>query len=232
MRGSKVSSLFAFALLSACGGSDQTSPDTAPAIVVVSSTSVALVAGGTAQLTAVVKNAADEILSDAPVAYSSDNTGVITVSASGLVTAVGPIGVANITATSGTAKSAPVVISVVAGPARSLAKATDLPAAPAIGSVNSVTVRATDAFGNAVAGVTVFFVVTSGSGSFTPAQGTTDANGLIGGSFTLGITAGVNAATATAAGLAGSPLTFSATTVAGPGKLIWDQASWDTTTWQ
>jgi hypothetical protein len=228
----KISSLVACAILSACGASDQTAPDTTPAVVEVSSASIALVAGETTQLTAVVKNAANQPLAGAPVAYSSDNTTISTVSADGLATAVGPLGIANITVSSGAAKSATVAIVVSAGPASNLAKAIDLPAAPAIGSTNAVSVMATDAFGNAAGGVAVIFAVTSGGGSLAPAQGTTDAKGFLASVFTLGSTAGTNSATATAAGLTGSPLTFSATTVVAAAKLTWDEGSWDTATWQ
>jgi adhesin/invasin len=78
----------------------------------------------------------------------------------------------------------------------------------------SVLVR--DIGGNPVPGVSVTFAVTSGGGSITGAAATTDGAGIATvGSWTLGPTAGNNTITATSAGLSGSPITFSATALAG-----------------
>jgi Big-like domain-containing protein len=72
--------------------------------------------------------------------------------------------------------------------------------------------KVTDTFGNAVAGTTVTFAVTSGGGQITGATPASDAGGVAAlGSWTLGTTAGTNTLSATAAGLTGSPLTFTAT---------------------
>ncbi len=63
-----------------------------------------------------------------------------------------------------------------------------------------------------VAGKTVTFAVTSGGGSVTVASVVTGANGIAQvGSWVLGASAGTNTLTATAAGLTGSPVTFTAT---------------------
>src|SRR5207245_7125040 len=79
----------------------------------------------------------------------------------------------------------------------------------------SVIVR--DASNNPVAGVAVTFVPGTASGSVTGANPATDATGIAAvGSWMLGTTAGPNTLTATAPGLTGSPLTFTATAVAGP----------------
>ena len=72
-----------------------------------------------------------------------------------------------------------------------------------------VKVTATD--GLPVAGVTVSFAVTGGGGTVSPVSATTDANGLAQTSWTLGNTAGAQAISASSAGLAGSPVSFSAT---------------------
>src|SRR2546430_2685602 len=78
----------------------------------------------------------------------------------------------------------------------------------------SVIVR--DASNNPVAGVAVTFVPGTGSGSVTGANPATDATGIAAvGSWMLGTTAGPNTLTATAPGLTGSPLTFTANGVAG-----------------
>ena len=71
-----------------------------------------------------------------------------------------------------------------------------------------VRVTATDGLG--VAGVPVTFAAANG-GSVTPATVITDASGNAQASWTLGLTALSQTATASAAGLAGSPLTFTAT---------------------
>jgi adhesin/invasin len=78
-------------------------------------------------------------------------------------------------------------------------------------------VRVSDAYNNPVAGVVVTFAVASGGGSVTGAGATTNASGIATvGSWRLGTTAGANTLTATCAGLTGSPVTFTATGVAGP----------------
>ncbi|TMF11992.1 MAG: hypothetical protein E6I38_04120, partial [Chloroflexi bacterium] len=79
----------------------------------------------------------------------------------------------------------------------------------------SVIVR--DANGNPVAGVSVTFAVASGGGTVSPTTPvTTNASGIAAvTSWTLGPTAGPNSLTATATGLAGSPVTFTATGTAG-----------------
>lgn len=80
-------------------------------------------------------------------------------------------------------------------------------------------VRVVDGSGNPVTGVNVTFTVTSGGGTTSPPSGNTvatDASGVAAlASWTLGTTAGTNSLTASVAGLAGSPVTFTATGVAG-----------------
>jgi hypothetical protein len=76
-----------------------------------------------------------------------------------------------------------------------------------------ITVRATDAGGNGVAGKTVTFATTNGS--VAPTSAVTDANGLAATTWTLGATVGSQSMTATSAGLANSPLTITATGIPG-----------------
>lgn len=66
-----------------------------------------------------------------------------------------------------------------------------------------------------VAGVIVTFAVATGGGSLTALADTSDANGFVTTSWTLGAPVGVQSITATAAGLTGSPMTITAT--ANPG---------------
>src|SRR5262249_33998876 len=77
-----------------------------------------------------------------------------------------------------------------------------------------VTVR--DAGGNPVSGFQVTFAVTAGGGTLSAATPLTDASGQAQTVLTLGKAAGANAVTATAPGLGGSPLTFTAGGTARP----------------
>ena len=74
----------------------------------------------------------------------------------------------------------------------------------------------TDAKGMPVAYVPVAFAVATGGGSVKTVEAVTDASGVAAcGGWTLGTAAGANTLTATCAGLTGSPVTFTATGVAG-----------------
>ena len=84
---------------------------------------------------------------------------------------------------------------------------------------DSLIVRVTDAASNAVAGVAVTWTV-AGGGSVSDATTITGPDGRTGVRHTLGAVAGAQSATATSAGLTGSPITFAATaTVGTAGKL-------------
>ena len=79
---------------------------------------------------------------------------------------------------------------------------------------DSLVVRATDAGSNPVAGVTVTWTVTGG-GAVSATTVTTGADGRSAVRRTLGPAAGPQSTMATAAGLDGSPVTFSATATVG-----------------
>ncbi len=70
-----------------------------------------------------------------------------------------------------------------------------------------------DALNNPVSGVTVGWATSSG-GSMTPASSITNGSGIATSSWTLGTTAGGQAATGSVGGLTGSPVNFSATATA------------------
>jgi len=78
--------------------------------------------------------------------------------------------------------------------------------------------RVTDAQGRPLAGVNVTWQVTAGGGTITPTSAATDAAGEARAQWTLGTTAGANAATATIAGLAAAQ--FTATGIAGPAAAV------------
>jgi hypothetical protein len=78
-------------------------------------------------------------------------------------------------------------------------------------------VRVTDNAGNPVSGVAVTFGVTAGGGSLSNSQPQmTNSNGEASTVLTLGPAAGANTVTATAAGLTGSPQTFTSTATSQP----------------
>lgn len=83
----------------------------------------------------------------------------------------------------------------------------------ALATAYAVVVR--DLVGLPVVGVPVSWAVAAGGGSITPAQSTTDVNGSATAIRTLGSVAGTQTATASVGGLSGSPVTFSATALAG-----------------
>src|SRR5207253_72624 len=94
-------------------------------------------------------------------------------------------------------------IAVNAGHNQTVTAGTAVPIPPAV--------LVKDATGNPVQGVSVTFAVGLGSGSITGASQTTNASGIAAvGSWTLGTTAGANTLTATAPGVNGSPVTFTA----------------------
>jgi len=82
-------------------------------------------------------------------------------------------------------------------------------------------VLVTDAFSNPVQGVSVTFSVTLGGGSVSGGNATTNASGIATvSSWTLGATPGSNTLQATASGLFGSPVSFSATGKVGAATTI------------
>ncbi|MGH7630511.1 MAG: Ig-like domain-containing protein [Gemmatimonadales bacterium] len=78
-----------------------------------------------------------------------------------------------------------------------------------------LSVKAVDANGNGVGGVAVAWAVTAGGGSLSAPSSTTRADGTAEVTWTLGSAVGAQTATASAAGLEGSPVTFTATATIG-----------------
>src|SRR5439155_11079860 len=81
------------------------------------------------------------------------------------------------------------------------------------------TVLVTHRLGNAVPGVTVTWAVVTGGGSITPSS-ITNGGGIAAATRVLGGATGSQTATATVAGLTGSPVTFTATAVGGSATTI------------
>src|SRR5439155_10028560 len=110
-----------------------------------------------------------------------------------------------------------------AGAASAIAANSATSQSAAVGTAVSAppSVKVTDATGNPVSGVAVTFTVTAGSGSTVPASPaavSTNASGVATlTSWTLGPVVGANAKTlaASATGLGGSPVTFTASATGG-----------------
>jgi len=161
----------------------------AVASVVMSPTSGTVSVGGTLPLTATPLDASGNALTDRVVTWTSNATGVATVSTSGLVTGVG-VGSATITATSG-GKSATSAITVVV-PVASVA-VSPTSATVSVGGTQQFTATPLDASGNPLSGRTVTW--TTG----TPGVATVSASGLV-----SGVAAGSATITATSEGKTGN----------------------------
>ncbi len=85
-------------------------------------------------------------------------------------------------------------------------------------------VLVTDANANPVSGTTVNWLVVTGGGSVSVASSVTNASGIATTAWTLGVTAGPQSVSATAAGLTGSPLTFTASATLAIANRIWTGA--------
>ena len=105
--------------------------------------------GGTAQITAAGVSAGGNTLENRPITFSSSNTGVATVTGSGLVTGVAG-GSANITAASAEGPQAVVPITVAAAVASVTATAAS--SSIPIGGTSQITAEAKDASGNTLPG--------------------------------------------------------------------------------
>jgi adhesin/invasin len=135
------------------------------------------------------------------------------------------VGTNTLTASSGGLNGSPVTFTATGtvGAAATIAINSGNDQSSVVGTAVPVdpSVKVADAGGNPVANVTVSFAVTSGGGSITGGNQTTNAGGIATvGSWTLGTTVGSNTLRATAAGLSGSPLTFTATGTVGPASTI------------
>ncbi|HXQ29973.1 MAG TPA: Ig-like domain-containing protein [Gemmatimonadales bacterium] len=208
-------------LASTCPGSSE--PTLVATTIVLSPPSVPALAaiGATVRLAATVNDQNGNALAKSTVSWATSTPGVATVDGTGLVTAVAN-GSAQITATSGTARDSlsvtvaqvPVQVLKVSGDSQSGIVGQPL-GQPLVVLVN-------DANAHAVAGATVGFAAASGSGSLASSQTTTGASGQGQMVWTLGQTAGGQAASATVGTL--PPLQFHATASAGASASVTKQA--------
>src|SRR5436309_2931418 len=172
--------------------------------------------GATRQVVADVLDQRADTIKHPSVVWSSDNGGVATVSASGLVTAVGN-GSAHAIATTG-GLSAQVTVSVAQAAAQLIKAGGDGQTGVVRATLPSaLALEVVDAGNRPMAGVTVTFAVTLGGGSLSNPSGPTDGSGLTTIHWTLGTTPGqAQLVQASLAGTSVSPATFSATATAGP----------------
>lgn len=171
-----------------CGGGG-TEPSV-PSDITLSTSSMAFTSiGETHQLTASVFDQRGDPLSNATVTWTSNSAIVATVSATGLVTAKGQ-GSAEVTASVGAA-SASADVSVTQT-VQSLEKVSGNAQATVAGQslLLPLVVRALDALGSPIPGVTVRFQTTQGGGIVAPEEGKTGSDGTASAIFTLGPTAG------------------------------------------
>lgn len=186
----RIGTLSAWAVLlgslAACGSSEPQIPTS----VSLSASAVSFTAlGQTQQLLPSVTDQDGKPLAGANVSWSSSNTGVATVSQSGLVTAVGS-GSTDITATSGsvtataqvTVVQTPTGLLKISGDGQTGAAGTTLPA-PLVVQVN-------DAGGSPIPGTTVTFEVSQGEGTTGAATAVTGSDGRASTTFTTGTVSG------------------------------------------
>jgi len=141
----------------------------------------------------------------------------------------GPDGIATATYTAGTTAGPKVIaatvpgavssplnfsVTVLPGPAKRLVKSAGDLQTGAISTplAQPLKVTVVDSFGNGKAGVVVSWTVVGGGGTVTPSTVTTDSTGAASTSYTAGPVAGTATIGAVSGTLAGSPLTFTATT--------------------
>ena len=114
--------------------------------------------------------------------------------------------------------------SVVAAAASQIAKSSGDAQTATVNTLlpQPITVVVKDTYGNVKSGVTVNWAAVAGGGSTAVASSVTDATGIATSGWTIGTVAGAGSqsATATAAGLTGSPLTFTASATAGPAAVL------------
>jgi trimeric autotransporter adhesin len=158
--------------------------------VAVRPTHLDAVTGTHAQLTAITYDAANNILSDRAVVWSSSNTGVATVDATGAVTAVG-VGTATITGTA-EGKSDAATITVTQASVATVA-VTPNPVSLTVGQSSQLTATPRDANGNTVPGRSVSW------SSANTAIATVSDSGVM-----KAIAAGTTTVTATVDGKSGS----------------------------
>jgi len=194
-----------------------TGPGSTARTVQISPRTLSVNTGAPFAFSAVGLDAAGATVANTPIVYTVLDPARATLASStaGAGTALGVRGTARVVAQliNGAADTATLTINPVASAIAAVSGTgqTGIVGKPTPRTLaQPLVVRVTAADGLGVAGVPVTFAAADG-GSVTPATATTDANGNAQTSWTLGLTALSQTASASAAGLAGSPVAFSAT---------------------
>ncbi len=216
--------LFMTASLAACG--DPRPASELPAVpsterVIVQPLSLQLRAGQSRQLLAQANGPAGNAIGGAELQYQSLSPGVVTVTASGMVTAVGPSGDAQVAVTSGSARALTNISVSASDPERLAPKAgMDQQGMVAELLAEPVEVLVSDGRGNPVRGAVVDFELTSGGGQVDPARLVSDAAGSVRTLWTLGPRAGRQLLTARVEGVPELSLAIPALAKAGPASAV------------
>lgn len=190
----------------ACADSGKgTGPDVpTPTRISLSHTVVNLNDGASTGVRATVYDQNDQPMPDQEVTWSSADPTIATVD-KGTVTAQRP-GTTEITATAGNASAKATVNVAPVATTLQMIRGDEQEGLPGAVLADSLVVRVLDRHGNGVPGVSVRFVVTTGEGSVSPANATTNAEGYAAAEWQLGITSAVTQTVeARADNLDGSP---------------------------
>jgi len=195
----------------ACGGGGGSAGPAVPTTLTISPNGGTLIAvDATLQLAATVKDQNGQPIASPTITWSSSAPGVATASATGLVSAVAN-GTTQIRAVDGNA-TGQVTVTVAQSPTALIKVSGDLQSGTTGQALGApLVVQVNDGNGHPVAGITVAFATSSGSVS--PTSVATPTNGQAQTNWTLGSSAGQQTATASSAGLTGSPATFSVTAI-------------------
>ena len=186
--------------------------------------------GDTLRLTAALFDQTNTAYTTVPpgitLVWTTSAPAIMTVDQTGLVKGVAP-GQADITVSStvdaGTLSISATGTVVATGPQLIIVAGNNQTATAGTAVAVRPAVELLDASGNRMPGVAITFAVVSGGGSVAGATVLTNTSGIaVGGTWTLGTTAGADTLTATApgSGIAGNPANFIATAVAGPASQI------------
>ncbi len=180
--------------------------------------------GQTATFTAEAVDAANNVIPNTPIVWTTSDTAKATIPSGGVGNVVagitrGPVTItASLLRTSATTAPPSVSASLLVQPVpNAIVAQAGAGQTGAVGATlpQPLKVHVTAADNLGVQGVAVAFAVTSGGGTVSAAQATTDANGDASITWTLGSALGAQTVTATAAGVTGVGVTFSATAIAG-----------------
>jgi hypothetical protein len=191
-----------------------------PAAVVVEPRSLALRPAEAAQLAAQVNDAVGQPIGGATILFETSDPGVVRVTPTGFASSTGAAGNAQIVVSSG-ARRAVVPVLVTPGDVTGIQKVSGDGQRGAVGAAleGAISVKAVDAYGNAVSGVGVHFSTPDG-GSVRPANAATDGAGLVSAIWTLGPAPGAQRLSAALQSASSVAQVFTAAAQAGtPAKL-------------